>query len=224
MMIDGIETDVQGWQAPVRKESFGGLIDRINGLFAEMEIAETPEEKALYGEALKVLLSEDLSEKTDALASVVARGNAWAEEAKRLSVVAQQHAKNAEQLKSYVLQIMEANGIKELKTATSRMLACGNGGLQPLEIQDGVLVPKEFRIIVLRVPEECYETIVVAHQQASSLGAIPAQLPEWLTPSGVEFDSKGLRSDLSAGRVIPGVSLLPRGKHLRVTGGLRLGE
>lgn len=227
----------------VPKESFGEFVNRLQGLFTDMEIAETEEEKQMFAGVIQELLAVEMRDRVDAIAAVICRGEAWAAEAKRLQGVAKRHEDNALRLKEYVKNVMTVFGTKELKTASSRLLVCGNGGLQPLVIDEDVNLPDELRSVTMRINGSDWLKIEEIQTQFPSLAIVatgpdgPAIRAALAKPCLRCHGSTVVERRVSAcdkvddpcpacaatgKRHMPGARLEPRGTHLRVTGSLML--
>jgi hypothetical protein len=116
---------------------------------------------------------------------------------------------NVERLKALCVDIMLAAGKTRLEGTAGRVLAVqGNGGQQPLKIQDDVL-PDVYRNVALVVPGELFAVL---------LGFLPRAWRDRLLSfvRAREPDQSAIRSALAAGEDVPGARLEERGSHLRV--------
>lgn len=130
--------------------------------------------------------------------------------------------------------VMQQHGIKRLETATNVIRIQANGGVQPLEVSEG-LKPEEFHDVTITVSLDLWIAMLAAinhatldpeHQQeldqtrrvfslnGNRARAALAEKVVCKDCSGAECEKCGGSGTVA--RTIPGVKLLPRGVHLRV--------
>lgn len=174
-----------------KHESFGEFTRRLQDLFTEMELAETDADRELYAGVIQELIAVDMRDKVDGIAAVITKGEAWAAEASRLATMAARHAANADRLKDYVKSIMIGLNVKEMKTPTSRLLVCGNGGVQPIEVTpDLQQLPDEYKTVTLRIPYSLHAFMLSQVEPGKPVDP-------WLAPINVEANNAALRADLA---------------------------
>jgi Siphovirus Gp157 len=90
-------------------------------------------------------LGAELATKTDSIAGVLRRLDSDAamqrEEAERMAAKAKASERAAAWLKEYVIKTMDEHGWKHLKTPRNTLAIRGNGGVQPLVIDDPEKIP-----------------------------------------------------------------------------------
>ena len=139
--------------------------------------------------------------KIDSYAGLIRRRGDEAEdcerEAKRLADRAKALRADEQRLKDNALAVMQRFGVREMKSEKNTLRVQGNGGVQALEILGW---PKDSRGGYEAVP---IDTVMM--------------LPMSLRKALIVPNTEAIREALKRGDTIPGVNLLPRGEHLRIS-------
>lgn len=171
------------------------------------------ERAALNGEIARYL--EALPAKVEGVAAIFRMWRGQRElikaEAERLAKLARRIEANETRLKGYVADILAMQpepkkGCRKLVGRDGSTLSLkGNGGLEPLAIQEGIL-PAEYRDVTVRIPQNQYDSI------RDHLADIEIDVFE----VGVAPNGQRIRGALAEGEDIPGAHLEPRGAHVEV--------
>ncbi len=187
-----------------------GLLDLLTAreeVLAGEQTADTPMELEQINKALAEYVGREVA-KVDGIHSYLAWAKSTAEEARAQAAAFGERARRIEsgieRVKACCLDVLQAMNKKRLDGTAGRYLSiAGNGGVQPLSIQDDML-PPEYQDITVRLPRDVWRGL----------------LGDYILPEGVQvLDVKPangrIRAALAEGPV-PGASLQPRGVHLGV--------
>ena len=113
------------------------------------DMVEASEDTAATDAEIARYLNEQLPAKVDGIRGFVRQEETIAaaakEEAARLSAIAAARLARVERLKEYLLFTLNATGKTKLEGRTGGSISvCGNGGLQPLLIDNEQMIPQEF--------------------------------------------------------------------------------
>lgn len=158
-------------------------------LAGALDTAETPEDYAAIEARFGCLdgaLAEKVSRTLPLILTLDAEAAATKAEASRLASLADARARKAKVLRDLVFRTMQAAGLDKVATPIGAVAIQANGG------QRAIVYAPEFKVDDL-APE--YVRVV----------------PEIRVP-----DAEAVRAALAADEVLPGVTLAPRGTHLRI--------
>lgn len=205
--------------------------------------ADAQERELLWAEHAEVgqhieRLSEALVKKTDDLAGVMRRMKSDAaslkDEEARLRGRRQATEAALESLKGYTRSTMDKHGWKRLKTAQNTIAIRGNGGVQPLVIDDPRNIPPAYKDTVLKITCDEYDRLwnaMISACVAPSMKLVEAnnaRLREALSQPCANCDGSGsvmANADEvktcptcgGSGRAsVPGAHLEERGSHLEL--------
>ena len=123
--------------------------------------------------ALKAI-GHDIQNKSENMTKVwrelMATFEAQRKEASRLHERSQIVKRRADSLKNYLLSILQSEGMKEVRWDTGSISVCGNGGEQPMRIDEGALPREYFIETVTRSPNK--EAIKHALQSGGSVSGV----------------------------------------------------
>jgi Siphovirus Gp157 len=144
-------------EVSVTRPSFWQIADDLAAYTETLAMIEAeaasarPENQALLEEQRQEVLMSidrlgaDLATKTDSIAGVLRRLDSDAamqrEEAERMAAKAKASERAAAWLKEYVIKTMDEHGWKHLKTPRNTLTIRGNGGVQPLVIDNPATIP-----------------------------------------------------------------------------------
>ena len=189
------------------EQAFLDLLTAREEVLAGEQTEDTPLELAEIEKALAEYCRRELV-KVDGIHTYLGWAKTTAEEARRESAAMAERARRIEagmdRVKGICIEAMTMIGKKRIDGTAGRYLSiAGNGGVQPLGIQED-MVPEEFQDVTVRMRLDCWNTII------DSLDGVPSAEILATKPSNGR-----IREVLKAGPV-PGCTLLERGVSLRV--------
>ena len=210
----------------------------LQALVEEREIAES-EGDAEAVKVIDLLLTEWAQrevKKVDGVAEAIRAyrlaGEVERAESQRHAERAQRFEATVERIKAHALQAMKVHCVTKLETPNNTLTVCGNGGLQPLQVDELELDWEWFNITVT-MPCSMWQTLTVGGlpsiDKTAKLSPDTERIREALkqrvvcpkchgTSTHVEIKDPCPRCG-GAGTIpqtIPGARLYPRGEHLRV--------
>lgn len=185
-------------------------------LLAAREEATEPEQCTELENAIRLYV-EGQVRKVDGVRAYVRNCEAMAaaakEEAERQAERARVWTEKGKRFKQFILDVMQAFGLKKLEGRTGTLTVCSNGGKQPVTITDETLVPDEYCSYTLTFTgAEFAELLRDMKNESESFGLKAGALA---ATARRKADEDRMREALQAGPVA-GARLEPRGVHLRV--------
>jgi hypothetical protein len=196
------------------EQAFLDLLTAREEVLAGEQTADTPAELAEIEKALAEYCRRELV-KVDGIHSYLGWAKSTAEEARRESAAMAERARRIEagmdRVKSICIEAMQMIGKKRIDGTAGRYLSLqGNGGLQPLGIQED-MVPEGLRDVTVKMPLDAWQAVQLhAPQDPVSAYAVMRAKVVANEPSNGR-----IREALKEGPV-PGCTLLERGVHLGV--------
>jgi hypothetical protein len=187
--------------------AFLDLLTAREEVLAGEQGPDTPAELEEIEKALAEYVKREVA-KVDGIHAYLGWAKATAEEARRESAAMAERARRIEagmdRVKDICLDAMQMIGKKRIDGTAGRYLSvAGNGGVQPLGIQDE-MVPDEYLDVTVRLPRDLWLDMLgdrILSENAQVLGLKPS--------------NGRIREALKDGPV-PGCTLLERGQHLRI--------
>jgi len=115
-----------------------------------------------------------------------------------------------QRIKGYCFDAMQHAGLKKLEGNTGTLQVKGNGGVQPLQVNNESLVPEEYCDYVGRISGRMWRTVLKICAAVSAPDVSKDDVDLQRVPN-----NKRVREALASGPV-PGAQLLERGAHLEV--------
>ncbi len=168
-------------------------------------------------EALAEYLTQEIG-KVDSYAGVIRRLEDDAarcdQEADRLARRAKRFRSDVDRLKRNALAAMQRFGLTELKTPTTTIRRCANGGVQPLQLNVAEPLPVGLRKVTVVMPGDAFEWLCSIMDRVNEPHPL---IGRSLCAARYDPDSDRIREALKAGQEIAGAKLLPRGEHVRIS-------
>ena len=120
----------------------------LPALFDAAQEAENSEALALSQRYIQQSIREQVARRSDGIRRFIVWAERLAEDAKR---TAKLWSGRAEMARAYVQGEMEAAGVRRIDTPTGSLSIRGNGGVEPLVIDDEALIPERFKDVTLTV-------------------------------------------------------------------------
>jgi hypothetical protein len=196
------------------EQAFLDLLTAREEVLAGEQGPDTPAELAEIEKALAEYVKREVV-KVDGIHAYLGWAKATAEEARRESAAMAERARRIEagmdRVKGICLDAMQMIGKKRIDGTAGRYLSVqGNGGVQPLGIQEG-MVPGGLRDVTVKMPLDAWQAVQL-HAPQDPVSAYAVMRAKVLAN---EPSNGRIREALKDGPV-PGCTLLDRGVHLGV--------
>lgn len=121
------------------------------------------------------------------------------------------HENRAKRVRQVVKEVMESRGIPKLERAVGSFSIRNNGGPTPLEIPDPELLPDEYKRITISMPQTTWNRVqqLLEHEDHGLLLSLLMTVTK-------TADEKKVREALTAGELVSGATLKPRGTNLTI--------
>lgn len=118
--------------------------ERILTSFYDDETGEISTETAAELDRMDAIIMESADTLLGVIRQAELRAHICQAEANRLRAKAVRHNATSEYLRTRIMQVMKARGLKKIETDFNRLAIINNGGILPLVVPDGIKLPRKY--------------------------------------------------------------------------------